>query len=143
MHMSTSSQSASITVIVTNDPANGGNINFGMLGFLQGNLLPGGYPPIVQNTLESGNTGTILESLSYGIYSNGPFGSLNDPSPCSGTATFYMPDSTPVNISWDLDAWNGGPVPIITTGPGYALNGVNNPQISGNNYTFNITISPQ
>lgn len=145
--MLSNSTSASITVIALNNISQG-SITFNTLNFLTGGLYPASYPPVVLNTLpynsSGGTTGTtILQCYMDQQYSAGSHGPVSAPSPCSGVATFNMPNGSPMVISWDLDAWSGGPVPTINPGSAYTVTGANTPTVSGYNYTFNLVFATQ
>lgn len=132
---------ASITVILNNN--SGGTITFNMLGFMEGNLEPGGYPPIVVPYITNGEQNTtILQSYCQQLIKLGVNGPLEENSPCAGIATFNLPNGQPLTINWNLNAYKGGPMPLISVGPNYSITGNTNPSVNGFNYTFNITVSP-
>jgi hypothetical protein len=142
---SQSPQTASITVYISSDASNPGYISFGMLGFLQGSMEPTGFPPVIANqAVAPGDTNSLmLQAYTDALYGGGVGIPDPIPSPLKGTATFYLPDGTSLDISWNLDAHTGGPMPLISAPAAWNVEGAGTPNVNGFNYTFNLTISPQ
>ncbi|MFO7446775.1 MAG: hypothetical protein R6W90_10430, partial [Ignavibacteriaceae bacterium] len=62
-----------------------------------------------------------------------------------GKATFNLPNGEIFTISWTLDPYDSdeNDFDFSLTSDTYYLDGADSPSVSGNTYTFNITVNVQ
>lgn len=144
MSLNNPTTTCGVTVTVTNNTGQGA-ITFNSMPFLQNNDYTNiGFPPIVCTTLDNGTSGILLQATYIQRWTQTNQGEVPANSTTCGTATFNLPNGNQLTITWDLDAFNGGDMPQIVTGPGYSASGATTPTSNdGYNYTFNVTIAAQ